>query len=90
MCGSWPRPIAILQKLVEDGKFREDLWFRLNVVRIVMPPLRERRGDVPLLARFFVNKYNARYRPRRQADGIGHQGACRILPGRATCASCST
>jgi DNA-binding NtrC family response regulator len=51
-----------MQKLVEEGKFREDLWFRLNVVRIVIPPLCDRRGDVPLLARFFVNKYNARYR----------------------------
>ena len=50
-----------LQKMVEEEKFQADLWFRLNVVRIVMPPLRERRGDVPLLARFFVNKYNARY-----------------------------
>jgi transcriptional regulator with PAS, ATPase and Fis domain len=50
-----------LHKMVEEGKFREDLWFRLNVVRIVIPPLRERRGDVPLLARFFLNKYNALY-----------------------------
>lgn len=50
-----------LQKMVEEGKFREDLWFRLNVVRIVIPPLRERRGDVPLLARAFLNKYNGRY-----------------------------
>ena len=50
-----------LQQMVEDGKFREDLWFRLNVVRIMIPPLRDRRGDVPLLARFFLNKYNARY-----------------------------
>jgi DNA-binding NtrC family response regulator len=50
-----------LQDMVEAGKFREDLWFRLNVVRIVIPPLRERRGDVPLLSRFFLNKYNARY-----------------------------
>jgi len=50
-----------LQKMVDDGKFRQDLWFRLNVIRLVLPPLRERRGDVPLLARFFVAKYNARY-----------------------------
>jgi transcriptional regulator with PAS, ATPase and Fis domain len=50
-----------LQKMVDDGKFREDLWFRLNVVRIKLPALRERRGDVPLLARYFLNKYNARY-----------------------------
>jgi len=50
-----------LQRMVDDGKFREDLWFRLNVVRIVMPPLHERRADIPLLTRFFVNKYNDRY-----------------------------
>jgi transcriptional regulator with PAS, ATPase and Fis domain len=50
-----------LQKMVEDGKFREDLWFRLNVVRLTMPPLRERRGDIPLLTHYFLNKYNARY-----------------------------
>jgi len=50
-----------LQKMVEDGKFRDDLWFRLNVVRVVIPPLRDRRGDIPLLARFFVNKYSGTY-----------------------------
>lgn len=50
-----------LQKMVEEDKFREDLWHRLNVVRITLPPLRERRVDVPLLAHFFLNKYNARY-----------------------------
>jgi DNA-binding NtrC family response regulator len=50
-----------LQKMVEEDKFREDLWFRLNVVRLDLPPLRERRVDVPLLAHFFVNKYNSRY-----------------------------
>src|SRR5580692_192043 len=50
-----------LQKMVEDGKFRQDLWFRLNVVRLTMPPLRERRGDIPLLTHYFLNKYNARY-----------------------------
>ena len=50
-----------LHSLVDAGKFRQDLWFRLNVVRIQIPPLRERRADIPLLARFFVNKYNGRY-----------------------------
>ncbi len=50
-----------LQRMVEEEKFREDLWFRLNTVRIVIPPLRERRSDIPLLARFYINKYNDRY-----------------------------
>jgi DNA-binding NtrC family response regulator len=50
-----------LQKMVEEGKFREDLWFRLNVVRLTLPPLRERRGDVALLAHYFLGKYNGRY-----------------------------
>jgi DNA-binding NtrC family response regulator len=50
-----------LQKMVDEGKFRQDLWFRLNVVRVTLPPLRERRTDVPLLAQYFLNKYNGRY-----------------------------
>jgi DNA-binding NtrC family response regulator len=50
-----------VQKMVDEGKFREDLWFRLNVVRITMPPLCERRGDIALLAHYFIKKYNARY-----------------------------
>ncbi len=50
-----------VQKMVEDGRFREDLWFRLNVVRVHIPALRERREDVPLLARHFLHRYNQRY-----------------------------
>jgi len=50
-----------LQRMVDDGKFREDLWFRLNVVRIVLPPLCERRSDIQPLVQFFLNKYNGRY-----------------------------
>jgi DNA-binding NtrC family response regulator len=50
-----------LQKMVEEEKFREDLWFRLNVVRLTLPPLRERRNDVPLLTHYFLTKYNERY-----------------------------
>ncbi len=50
-----------LKKMVDEGKFREDLYWRLNVVRIEMPPLCERRGDLPLLAHHFLRKYNERY-----------------------------
>jgi len=65
-----PKPIDVrilaatnrdLQKMVDEGKFREDLWFRLNVVRIKVPPLRERLGDIPLLANFFLKRYNDKY-----------------------------
>ncbi len=53
-----------LQKLVDEGKFRQDLWFRLNVVRIKVPPLRDRHGDVRLLANFFLRRYNDQYGQR--------------------------
>src|ERR1700682_2486364 len=46
-----------LEKLVQDGKFRDDLFFRLNVVRITMPPLRERKEDIPLLIRGFLRHF---------------------------------
>lgn len=45
-----------LAQMVKDGKFREDLFYRLNVVRIVLPPLRERREDIPMLAHHFLQK----------------------------------
>jgi len=50
-----------LQHMVDEGRFREDLWFRLNVVRMLVPPLRERSGDVALLAHYFLRLYNERY-----------------------------
>ena len=50
-----------VRQLVEDGKFREDLWFRLDVVKVELPPLRERAGDLPLLVQKFQDRYNERY-----------------------------
>jgi two-component system response regulator AtoC len=48
-----------LARMVKEGKFREDLFYRLNVVRIVLPPLRERREDIPMLAHHFLQKFSS-------------------------------
>ena len=50
-----------LSEAVAKGQFREDLYYRLNVVSIEIPPLRERPQDVPMLCRYFVQKYADRY-----------------------------
>jgi len=47
-----------LEELVSEGKFREDLYYRLNVVPIYLPPLKERKLDIPLLSDYFLRKYN--------------------------------
>jgi DNA-binding NtrC family response regulator len=51
-----------LEKAVKDGRFREDLFYRINVIPIKLPPLRERAEDITQLAEFFLRRYNARFR----------------------------
>ena len=50
-----------LEKEVVENRFREDLYFRLNVIHIAMPPLRKREGDLPLLAQYFLEKYSVEF-----------------------------
>ncbi|MCC7498388.1 MAG: sigma-54-dependent Fis family transcriptional regulator [Bryobacterales bacterium] len=65
-----------LQQAVEQGKFRDDLFYRLNVIEIKLPPLRERREDVPLLARHFIEKLSPEL--GKEVQDI-REGALRIL-----------
>jgi transcriptional regulator with PAS, ATPase and Fis domain len=57
-----------LQRLMREGKFREDLFYRLNVVTIELPPLRERREDIPILASYFLEK--CAHRAGKTIDGF--------------------
>jgi two-component system, NtrC family, response regulator PilR len=66
-----------LQKMVAEGRFREDLFYRINVILIHLPPLRERPEDIPLLAEHFLNKYAAQMeKPVRSISRDAHDLLC--------------
>lgn len=50
-----------LEEMVADGRFRQDLYYRLNVIRLRVPPLRERRSEIPTIVSYYINHYSARF-----------------------------
>jgi two-component system response regulator AtoC len=59
-----------LEALITEGRFREDLYYRLNVFRISLPPLRDRREDIPLLAEHFLAKHSGRATPALSPEAV--------------------
>jgi DNA-binding NtrC family response regulator len=57
-----------LEKAMAEGLFRKDLYYRLNVISLHIPPLRERRDDIPFLARHFLEKYLKKHKDRKTAE----------------------
>jgi two-component system response regulator AtoC len=69
-----------LERAVKDGRFREDLYFRLKVIPVRLPPLRDRIEDLPALAALFLQRYNTKF--RKQVEGISEK-ALRALSSYA-------
>jgi Nif-specific regulatory protein len=72
-----------VERAVAEGTFREDLYYRLNVFTITLPPLRDRRGDVPALVEYFLEKFSAEHRrkARRASSGVIHALSQYSWPG---------
>ena len=66
-----------LREAVKEGAFRQDLYFRLNVIQIVIPPLRDRREDILPLAKFFIEHYNRKF--KRSIEGVSDEAARLML-----------
>lgn len=66
-----------LREAVKEGAFRQDLYFRLNVIQILIPPLRERTEDIVPLTRFFIDHYNRKF--KRNIEGVTEASAKQLL-----------
>jgi transcriptional regulator with PAS, ATPase and Fis domain len=66
-----------LAEAIEEGRFRLDLYYRLNVIQVLLPPLRERKEDILPLADHFIHVYNSKF--KRNIQGISHTAAAALM-----------
>ena len=71
-----------LQEEVKKGRFREDLFYRLNVMALELPPLRDRQGDVPLLVEHYVDNFNTEFRKKIRGVSPGAMASLKAYPWR--------
>ena len=79
-----------LKAMIDENTFRADLYYRLNVFPLKVPSLRERREDIPLLLRYFVQKHSRRMGRKIESIPLRHWRRSRLTIGRAIFASCKT
>src|SRR5208283_3880190 len=66
-----------LREAVKEGAFRQDLYYRLNVIQLVVPPLRDRQQDILPMANFFIDRYNLKF--KRQIEGLAPEAEALLL-----------
>ena len=69
-----------IEQAIRDKQFREDLFYRLNVVPIYLPPLRERAGDIALLTNYFIASFNREFKKTIKRAGRGRRAAAGVAP----------
>ena len=79
-----------LEAEVRAGQFRQDLFYRLNVIAIVLPPLRERREDIPRLVNYYIENYNTEFRKRITGVSSEAMSLLTTYAGPEMCVSCGT